>query len=203
MRVMVYDTETTGLPLWSSPSEDPGQPRLVQLTAVLFDGSLENELEYFSAIVRPDGWTIPDEVAKLHRITTEIALVQGIPLGNVISQFVTMAFKADLVCAYGIDFDMRIIRIAMLRSGNSKQTCDDFTNRLKTHCVMRQATPLARVPPTDKMMRAGRKTWKTPNLQEAVKAILGEDLEEAHDSRADVLATARLYWRMNARKAPL
>ena len=32
-----YDTETTGIPLFSEPSEHPGQPHIVQLAACLVD----------------------------------------------------------------------------------------------------------------------------------------------------------------------
>ena len=36
-KILFYDTETTGLPLWSQPSEHPDQPRVVQLAALLCD----------------------------------------------------------------------------------------------------------------------------------------------------------------------
>lgn len=200
MKIMVFDTETTGLPLWKEPSDHPDQPHLVQYTAVLCEGSPENELDYCNLIIRPDGWTIPDEVAKLHGITQEIALRDGVPEAEAVGAFLLMTDKADLICAFGIDFDMRLLRIAMLRNGIDKQNADGIAQRLKTHCVMRQATPLCKLPPTDKMMAAGRKTWKTPNLTEAVKCLLGEGLEGAHDSRVDVLATTRLYFHMNPTK---
>lgn len=37
MKAIVYDTETTGLPLFSQPSEDPRQPHIVQLAAIVVD----------------------------------------------------------------------------------------------------------------------------------------------------------------------
>lgn len=201
MKIMVFDTETTGLPLWKEPSEHPDQPHLVQYTAMLCEGSPENELDYCNLILRPDGWTIPEEVAKLHGITQEIALRDGVPEAEAVGAFLLMADKADLVCAFGIDFDMRLMRIAMLRNGIDKQNSNSIVQRFRTHCVMRQATPLCKLPPTDKMMASGRLTFKTPNLTEAVKCLLGEDLEGAHDSRVDVLATTRLYFHMNPAKA--
>ena len=34
MRLLMFDTETTGLPLWKDPSDHPDQPHLVQLALV-------------------------------------------------------------------------------------------------------------------------------------------------------------------------
>lgn len=197
MRIMIFDTETQSLPLWGVPSDDPRQPHIVQLTSAVYDADSRSELEFESSIVMPAGWIIPDEAANIHKITTEMAMVDGKPEAEVVDIWLRHARNVDLVCAFGIDFDMRILRIALRRHGASKEVCDELKRTLKTHCVMRQATPLAKIPPTDKMMRAGRKTWKTPTLSEAVQAILGWELDGAHDSRVDVLATAKLYFHMN------
>ena len=34
---LFYDTETTGLPLYDQPSDDPRQPHIVQVGAILVD----------------------------------------------------------------------------------------------------------------------------------------------------------------------
>ena len=49
-----YDTETTGLPLFRDPSDDPRQPHLVDICILAFnaDGTL---VDSFEAMVRPDG----------------------------------------------------------------------------------------------------------------------------------------------------
>jgi DNA polymerase III subunit epsilon len=193
MKMMIFDTETTGIPLWHEPSDDPRQPYLVQYTAVLFDEATGDEQSFVSKIVRPDGWSIAPELTALHGISNAQALDEGEPLRVVVSDWLTMTAQADVVAAFGIGFDMRIMRIAMLRAGLSKEACNHHTDTIRTHDVQRHVTALCRVPPTDKMMAAGRKTWKTPTLTEAVKALLGEDLEDAHDSRADVLATKRIH----------
>lgn len=197
MKVMIFDTETDGLPRWDRPSEHPDQPHLVQFTGVICDGAPERELAFEHFLVKPDGWSIPPELTALHHITNQQAHDEGISVVDAIDRYVAMVGKADLVAAFGISFDTRIMRIQMLRNGYNKQVCDDLRRDMKTHCVMTQATPLCRLPPTDRMLATGRKTWKTPTLTEAVKAIFGETLEGAHDSRIDVLATARLYYAIN------
>ena len=75
--ILFYDTKTTDLPLWREPSEHPDRPHIAQLAALLcLDGV---EIASLNAIVRPDGWTIPDEVAAIHGITTERAREEGVP----------------------------------------------------------------------------------------------------------------------------
>ena len=69
--ILVYDTETTGLPRdWNAPLTDSENwPRLVQLAWQLHtpDGKLVSR---GNRIVRPDGFTIPYNAAKVHGITT-------------------------------------------------------------------------------------------------------------------------------------
>lgn len=191
MRTLIFDTETTGLPLFKEPSEHPGQPHLVQLAAYLMEDGAE--VDACDLIVRPDGWTIPDELSALHGISTERALDEGLPNIEVIERFASMAAGADMLSAFGFDFDRRIMRIAMLRAGWDKLSIDGWGAQFKTFCVMRPCTPLCKLPPTDAMMAAGRKTFKTPKLAEAVEILLGEKLEGAHNALHDVRATVRLF----------
>jgi DNA polymerase III epsilon subunit-like protein len=76
---LFYDTETTGLPLFKAPSEHPDQPHIVQLAACLVDLDTRNTIASMDVVVRPRGWTIPDDVAAIHGITTAHALDVGIP----------------------------------------------------------------------------------------------------------------------------
>jgi hypothetical protein len=76
---LVFDTETTGLPLFEQPSDHPDQPHLVQLGALLVDLDTRRELASVDLIVRPDGWVIGEEVSKIHGITHELAMDVGVP----------------------------------------------------------------------------------------------------------------------------
>lgn len=203
MKILFFDTETTGLPLWSEPSDHPNQPHLVQFSAIFMDRDGINGPEVINMIVAPDGWTIPDEVVAVHGITTERATIEGSPENMAVDAFVELASKAELISGFGVDFDLRIMRIAMLRSGREKEACDEFASKIRKHCCMRQATPLCKIPPTYRMMASGRKTFKSPTLTEAVKELLGEDLPGAHDAMVDVEATSRLYFHMNKPAPPM
>ena len=53
--IFVYDTETTGIPLFDQPSDDPRQPHIVEVAAGLFDMETGARFGEYHAIVRPDG----------------------------------------------------------------------------------------------------------------------------------------------------
>lgn len=50
---IVYDCETTGIPLFEQPSEDPRQPHIVQLAACLVDLDTRDTIASIDVIVRP------------------------------------------------------------------------------------------------------------------------------------------------------
>lgn len=87
---LFYDTETTGLPLFKEPSEHPDQPHIVQLAAILVDLDTRREIASMDVIVRPDGWTIPDDVAAIHGITTGHAMQVGVPEKLAVRMFMSL-----------------------------------------------------------------------------------------------------------------
>ena len=85
---LFFDTETTGVPRnYKAPSSDTRNwPRLVQLAWILTDEN-GNRIHTGNQIVKPDGFVIPADAAKVHGISTQRAMAEGIPLNEVINQF--------------------------------------------------------------------------------------------------------------------
>ncbi len=191
-----YDTETTGLPLFDQPSEDPRQPHIVQFGAILVDMDTREELETLDAIIRPDGWTVPDDVAAIHGITTERALAEGLPAADVIGQFMAMwasPFGQVVRAGFNEGFDARLVRIALFRHVD-EATADRWKAGLAID-LMKCVTPMCRLPATEKMIRAGRgKQFKSPKLSEAYEHFFGEKLEGAHSALVDARAALRIHW---------
>lgn len=193
--IVVFDTEATGLPDWRSPSDMPHQPHLVQLAAILLDDALV-ERGSLSLIIRPDGWTIPTEVSTIHGITTEMAMDLGVPEKQATRLFASMLYDTGAkAVAHNVDFDLRILRIAMLRAGYTKEQLD--ARKLETYCTMKAATPIVNLPPTPKMVAAGFNKPKSANLTECIKHFFDETLEGAHDALIDVRACLRVYRHLN------
>lgn len=183
---LVFDTETTGLPIWKEPSDHPDQPHIVDLAASLFDAT-GLEVERLDCIINPS-IEIPDDVAAIHGITTEIAREQGIEPADALDQFMAMARKATALVGHNVSFDIRMVRILAARVTGEK-----WDNPLPTFCTMRRTTNICKI--------VGPKArhpqdWKWPTLAEATKHFFGEDHVGAHRARPDCDAAARIFFHL-------
>ena len=107
---LIFDTETTGLPKnKQAPLTDfDNWPRVVQIAWQLHDHSgklLSNK----NIIVKPEGFTIPFNAEKVHGISTQRALDEGISLSDCLDKFTEDLNRADLIIGHNIiDFDVKI-----------------------------------------------------------------------------------------------
>lgn len=195
----IFDTETTGLPLWRDPSDHPQQPHIVQLAYLVLrpDGT---EVAAVDRIVKPDGWTIPEEVAAIHGITTEKAQDLGRPAREVMDEYLAHHGVIAQRVAHNVSFDDRLLRIALLRHGLTKQDIQAIEDRPK-FCTMQAASGIMKMPPTAKMAAAGFTKPKPPKLAEAIQHFFGEGLPGAHDAMVDVRACGRLFLHLRQREA--
>jgi len=203
-----YDTETTGLPNWSMPSEDPSQPRVMSLAAQLFDDATGVMIDEMDVLIKPDGWEIPELIANLTGITTEMCEATGVPMEQALNQFVEMWKRADHRVAHNDAFDMRMIRIEIMRHPTysmekvGEVSFADYWKKAPAYCTMVNSTKLVNLPPTEKMIRAGRRTPKSPNMTEAYRFFTGKELENAHSARADMEACKAVYFGIRAATTP-
>src|SRR2546421_4453799 len=107
-KVLLFDCETTGKADFKLPASDPCQPRLVQLAALLVEG--EWELASLNCIIRPNGFTIPDDVASIHGITTKRALDVGVISLKVLDLFQDFASRADWFVGHNVTFDQLVMQ---------------------------------------------------------------------------------------------
>ena len=194
-----YDTETTGLPDFKAPSEAEHQPHIVQLAACLVDLDTRKTIASMDVIVRPAGWIIPDDIAKIHGITTEHAIDVGIPESLAVGMFMEL-WGHRVRIAHNEQFDARILRIALMRHQGdvfhspSGKSIADIWKEGKADCTAKLASPICKIPPTAKMVAAGFNKFKTANLSEAYRHFIGRDFENAHSAMADVQACMAVYF---------
>lgn len=111
-KILSFDAETTGLPPKGANWEDDFKefPHIVSL-AWIFRGN-----EHYH-IIRPDGWEIPEESAKIHGITQERAMAEGEDLSAVLIAFLGDCKDAELIAGHNIYFDSSIIKAEVKRLG--------------------------------------------------------------------------------------
>jgi DNA polymerase III subunit epsilon len=181
---LFFDTETTGLPRnWKAPVTDLNNwPRMVQIAWILFDIH-GTEVTSKAHIIKPEGFVIPHEVTRVHGISTERALQEGVDLSRVLNTFNLDVERADTLVAHNISFDEKIIGAEFLR----KKISTSFGMKNKI-CTMHSSTNLCRIP--------GPYGYKWPKLAELHRTLFGADFEEAHNALVDIEATARCFWEM-------
>ncbi len=185
MTVLFFDTETTGLPrYYNEPAANVDNwPRLVQLAWAISTGS--ESIESYSYIVRPDGFRIPDDAAKVHGITTERALAEGVSIVGVLGAFCEDVQKVVALVAHNVDFDAPVVGAELLRRGY-----DNLLDDYPKVCTMKGSTDFCRIP------RRGGRGFKYPKLMELHENLFGLGFAGAHDARNDVAAGVRCYWEL-------
>jgi DNA polymerase-3 subunit epsilon len=192
--MLVYDTETTGLPDWNKPSEDHGQPHITQIAAQLCDESAGDILASLNVMIKPAGWVIPAELEKLTGITTDKATAYGVPLNSALAMFVELWMRCDIRVAHNESFDARMFRIEFSRDDLGD---DDLRDRWKAgagFCTASSCTKILNLPPTARMIAAGFNKPKLPNLTEAYRHFTGKELVGAHNAAVDLMACKAVYF---------
>ena len=194
MIALFYDTETTGLPLWEQPSSDENQPHIVQLAAALVDLETRVTIASMNVIVRPSGYTIPEEVAAIHGITSARALKFGVSESIAVEMLMELWDRCEVRIGHNEKFDARIIRIALIRHLATIGRDPDQWKDGDAKCTLIMSKPILKLPATAAMRAAGRYHYKSPNLREAFQHFAGVELQGAHDAMNDVLACQRVYF---------
>ena len=187
------------VPDFGAPSDAPHQPHIVQFAGALVDADTHATIASFDLIARPDGWTIPAEVAAVHGITTERALQVGVPESLIVQIAFDLWERASKRIAHNEQFDARIMRIGakrFLARGDA-----DVWSAGPAECTAAMSKPICKLPPTGRMVAAGINSFKTPKLSEAHEILLGVPLQNAHSALADVDGCRRIYRAMTTAQA--
>ncbi len=181
---LIFDTETTGLPKrWDAPITDTDNwPRCIQIAWQLHD-AMGKLVEHQDFLVRPEGFNIPYDAEKIHGISTELALQDGIPLSEALEKFNKALSKAKFIVGQNVGFDVNIMGAEFYRNG--------VENPLQQLPVLDTCTEetalLCKIPGG----RGGK--FKLPTLTELHEYLFKEPFAEAHNATADVEATTRCF----------
>lgn len=188
--ILIFDTETTGLPDFRKPVDDPRQPHIVQLAALLCD---EDGMEKASLnLIVNAGVEVPEQASSVHGITTDIMQTFGVEPRRAAAAFDGLCNVADLIVAHNIKFDKFLLASLFARSTGLASPAGSKL----AECTMEMSSPIVNLPPSERMIAAGIDKPKPPRLEEAYRCFFGKDLEGAHDALVDVRACKEIYFRL-------
>lgn len=196
MRVLVFDTETTGLPD-GHPSfyETEKWPHVVQLSYSLYDTTLKKViLENDNIIAVDDNVIISPKSIEMHKITKKISQNKGMPIEDALQCFNACMIGADILMAHNLSFDKRMLIVEHIRCQKRVNNFKKYPLRrgmffpkdLKEMCTMRASKDLCNIKAISS--RDGEEYIKFPSLSELHYKLFGvlPNQKIIHNSLIDV-----------------
>jgi DNA polymerase III epsilon subunit-like protein len=186
MKYLVFDTETSGLPDYAAPADDPCQPRLAQFTGHLLDEQLRTT-DTLNYLVAPDGWEMTPEATAVNGLTTEHLREHGAPIADLLAWYTTTIHAGYVPVSFNVRHDCKIFRGELRRAG-----MDDLFAITPNICLMRAswAKEIGMV-----KADGSRRGW--PKLSDACRHFEIPQSDE-HTSPGDADAHLALFLKLHA-----
>jgi DNA polymerase III subunit alpha len=180
---MIIDTETNGLPITKKYCEYPSyndlekydSARIVQFTFMLCDNNL-TELNLHDYIIYAESFNINN--SEFHNITDEISRNDGYNFNTIADIFYKELKKCNYVIAHNIGFDINVIKSELYR-------------RKLYHIIMEldKKIEICTMKTFKYVVKAKNKfnKIKDPSLKELYEYALKSKMENAHNSKYDVI----------------
>lgn len=178
MKILVFDTETTGLPhdMSLTAHQSPNNwPHIVSISWAVIDSTTNTVVKSHSYIVRPVKWTIPEESSRIHGITQAQATEFGLPLRDVMEAF--NGEQCDVMVAHNMKFDLNVVINAIV--WDLGIPFGGFPKR--KICTMEIGRLMCKLP--------GRYGFKYPKLSELYTYVVGQPpkSDQLHNALFDTL----------------
>lgn len=193
VKILVFDTETAGLPKKYIPAEEDldNYPSVLQLGAKLVEIDLDNPLEInviysLNMLVQPyrngKEISIHPKAEAVHGITFEKANALGEKIETAALLFQGLCNSANFIVCHNYTFDRNVMVSELLRLGIEAK----YARGAKVFCTMKFSTNLLKLPSNYPNQ------FKFPKLEELFKHLTGKNMHDhykAHDAEGDVAAT--------------
>jgi DNA polymerase III epsilon subunit-like protein len=195
MKVLVFDTETTGLPVdqYAPLTQSAKWPYIIQLSFMVFQTETKEILEYSDTIIQLDAAVpISPESIAIHQITRERSQTEGRPITYALAHFADQLSECDVIVGHNILFDKRMLMVEMHRN-KMKNCLYKNGTAIPDYCTMKRSTDLCKLPAINKMTGELYKNYKYPNLSELHTHLFGHKPRGTHNAIADVMICLRCY----------
>ncbi len=191
MRLLTFDTETTGLPVYGASFTDTDKwPHIIQLSYIIYDTDT-GQLTIVNDIIKLDeNVDIPEDSIKIHGITREISNTKGIPIIEALTKFRKHVKESHMIIAHNLCFDKQMI---MVESGRNNFRHELYKNR-NYYCTMKNSRDICKIELVNS--KTGEKYYKRPKLCELYKHLFNEEPKNTHNALIDVLICFRCYYKL-------
>ncbi len=188
MRLLVLDTETTGLPLKKKASiyEKEQWPYVIQLSYILFNTETNKIEETFDKIIKLDeNIEITEKSISMHKITKELSQSNGIDICYALQKLNSILSKTDMLIGHNISFDKQILIVENIRN----KMVSNFP-KVKTFCTMKNYKDFCAI---IQKREDGSTYMKYPTLCELHEKLFDTQPDNLHNSYIDVLICLKCY----------
>jgi len=196
MKVLVFDTETSGLQEKGASIYDKSKwPYIIQLSYILYDLSVNSALIKDNYITIDDSLVISQESYNIHHISREILDTQGINIVEALKAFNECLKDCDIVVGHNLSFDKRLIFVECFRH-NVTQYFTEFKHYEMTHkpefCTMKNTAEFCKL---ERLTATNKVYYKNPKLSELYTILFPNETvpKDLHNSLVDVAMTLRCY----------
>lgn len=193
MYVLIFDTETTGLPDKGARGQydHPSQPYPVSIAAVLCDDKLDIVESFHHFVKLPPGVKCHPKAEETHGITPDVLEAKGIEQADALTDFKALSSKAAVHMAYNISFDVDVMHAMNHRL--TGQHADTFAPESKSTCLMKLSSNFLRIPGG---VGGGYRQLKLFQAYRRICGVPMESVYKAHDALEDVMACRDIYYKM-------
>ena len=194
MRIIVFDTETTGLP--KDRKADPAKtelfPYVCQISWLIYDDRLKRIVKVSNKIIKlPEGETIPDVCVKIHGITNEIMREKGENMKEVLMEFTKDWMDSHILVAHNLEFDNKVLQAEYYRN--------NMINWLGRHrkieyCTMKHGKKFTSI--WKPSYYSNKMYQKPPKLVELHLELFKENPANLHNALIDVYVCFRCFHQM-------
>lgn len=196
MKVLVFDTETTGLPDgYNVPYKHSSRwPHIVQFSFILYDlekNKIINESDFIIDI--PDDVIISEKSIEIHGITKKISKTQGFNIKDILDIFQVCIGVADYVVGHNINFDRNMVLAECYR--NKLHHMESMFSQDKIYfCTMLRSKNWCNITAISK--RDGQEFVRYPKLIELHEKLFNNKPNNLHNSFIDVIVCLRCFYKM-------
>jgi DNA polymerase III epsilon subunit-like protein len=192
MKIIIFDTETTGLPKGKNISfEDVEKwPYIVQFSwlEIILGDKPSYELNNYFINIKPEV-VLSEESIKIHGITREKLEKEGVNLRDILKLFMEKVNKSDFLVAHNLNFDYNMLQVECLRNFIPPK----IPVSLIQFCTMKYGEGICDIYIAGKY---GKKFRKFPRLGELYIKLFNEEVENYHDARVDIICCGRCFLKM-------